>query len=103
MGDYQLAHEADNDLLGIVRYTIKTWGEEQAERYADTLRSCFEAIARGKVRPRELLKSRPDLLVTRCEHHYIFYRFREGQVPLIIAVLHKNMDLLKRLRARLDS
>lgn len=102
MADYQLTPEADSDLLGIARYPIQTWGEEQAERYEGTLRSCFEAIVCGQARPRQLWKSRPDLWVTRCEHHYVFYRLREGQVPLIIAILHENKDLLKRLRDRLD-
>ena len=41
------------------------------------------------------------LRVIRCEHHYVFYCLRKGQCPLIIAVLHENMDLLSRLRARL--
>ena len=101
MADYQLTPEADDDLLGVAHYTIKTWGEEQAEHYAGKLRSCFETIGSGKARPRELLKTRPDLLVTRCEHHYVFYRLRKGQAPLIIAILHENMDLMNRLRERL--
>ena len=103
MADYQLTPEADDDLLGVARYTIKTWGEEQAKDYAGKLRSCFEAIGCGKARPRELLKARPKFLVIRCEHHYVFYRLRKGQSPLIIAVLHENMDLMNRLRDRLDA
>ena len=89
--------------MEIARYTIKKGGDEQAEHYEGKLRSCFEAIARGKTRPRELLKSRPELMVVRCEHHYVFYRLRKGQPPLIIAVLHENMDLVKRLRDRLGT
>jgi plasmid stabilization system protein ParE len=54
MADYQLAPEADDDLLGVARYTIKTWGEEQAEHCAGNLKSCFEAIGRGKACSREL-------------------------------------------------
>jgi plasmid stabilization system protein ParE len=103
MADYQLTPKADDDLSGIAGYTIVTRGEEQAEYYAGKLRSCFEAIGRGKARSRKLLKTRPDLLVIRCEHHYVFYRLRKGQSPLIIAVFHENMDLMIRLRNRLDA
>ena len=103
MADYQLAPEADDDLLEVARYTINTWGEEQAERYAGKLQSCFETIGRGKARSRELLKSRPELLVIRCEHHFVFYSIRKGQCPLIIAILHENMNLLNRLRERLNT
>jgi plasmid stabilization system protein ParE len=57
MADYQLTPEADSDVLEIARYTIKTWGEQQAERYEAKLRRCFEAIASGRAKARELLKS----------------------------------------------
>ena len=55
MADYQHTPEVDDDLPEVARYTIKTWGEEQAEQYAGKLRSCFEAFEHGKARPRELL------------------------------------------------
>jgi len=102
MADYQLTPEADGDVLEIALYTISAWGEEQADRYEGKLRRCFEAIADGTARSREILKGRPELLVVRCEHHYVFYRRRRGQAPLIIAVLHESMDLMRRLSGRLD-
>jgi toxin ParE1/3/4 len=48
------------------------------------------------------LKHRPDLRVSRIEHHYVFHFVREKQCPLILAVLNENMDLMNRLRNRLD-
>ena len=39
--------------------------------------------------------------VARIEHHYVFHLVREDQCPLILAVLHENMDLMNRLRDRL--
>lgn len=102
MADYQLTPDADNDLLEIARYTLKTWGDEQTARYEGKLHRCFEEIARGQVRARLVKKTRPDMFVTRCEHHYVFYRIRAKQAPLILAVLHENMHLMKRLRDRLD-
>lgn len=99
MADFQLTSEADSDLLEIARYTMRTWGEEQVERYESKLRGMFESIACGRPHSRVVLKSRPELLVSRCDHHYVFYRLRKSQAPLIIAVLHVNMDLMNRLRS----
>ncbi len=51
---------------------------------------------------RPVFEHRFDICVSRCEHHYVFAQMRENDVPLIVAVLHEKMDLLVRLRERLD-
>lgn len=94
MPEYEISPAADRDLLEIARYTIKTWGLEQADRY--------EAIGKGAARLRPFLEHRPELLFCRCEHHYVFLLQRANACPLILAVFHKNMDLMKRLRNRLE-
>ena len=101
--EYELTEAADDDLLAIARYTIKNWGGDQARRYEATFENCFMAIGSGKIRRRVFLKSRPELLFTHCEHHYIFYITRENRCPLIIAVLHENMSLIARLKKRLSA
>lgn len=101
--EYELTGAADDDLLAIARYTIKKWGIDQARRYDATLESCFTAIGSGKIRRRVFLKRRPELLFTHCEHHYIFYITRNNHCPLIIAVLHENMNLITRLKKRLGA
>lgn len=98
--EYELTAAADGDLLAIARYTIKKWGVGQARRYEIALERCFVAIGKGNVRPRVFLKKRPDLLFTHCEHHYVFYLRRQKDIPLIIAVLHENMNLVTRLEKR---
>ena len=103
MPAYELAEGADADLLAIASYTISMWGIEQAHRYEALLENHFKAIGRQKARTRIFLKHRPELLVSRLEHHYVFHIVREKQCPLILAVLHENMDLMNRLRARLDA
>src|SRR6266850_2262628 len=60
-----------------------------------------EAIGQGKIQRRVFSKKRPELLFTHCEHHYIFYMMRHNRCPLIIAVLHENMNLVARLKKRL--
>jgi toxin ParE1/3/4 len=100
---YQLTEDADDDLLGIARYTIKKWGIEQARRYEAALESRFAAIGRGTIQGRIFLKRRPEIRVTHCEHHYIFYVQRDKRCPLILAVLHEKMDLVVRLEKRLKA
>ncbi len=73
MPDYELTTFAEDDLRGIARYTIDTWGLKQAKRYEASLAARFHKIAQGDVTPRTFLSHRPVLLVTHCEHHYIFY------------------------------
>ena len=99
---YELTEAADADIQAIARYTVSTWGSEQARRYEAILDSHFQAIGRGNARTRGFLKHRPELRVSRIAHHYVFHLVREKQCPLILAVLHENMDLMNRLRHRLD-
>jgi toxin ParE1/3/4 len=100
---YELTEDADDDLLAIARYTIKNWGVEQTRRYEAALENRFAAIGLGTIQGRIFLKKRPEIRVTHCEHHYIFYLHRNGRCPLIIAVLHESMDLVVRLRKRLKA
>jgi plasmid stabilization system protein ParE len=101
--EYELAEDADGDLLASARYTIKEWGFPQTRRYEAALKRCFAAIGHGKVRGRMILRHRPELLFVHCEHHFIFYVVRPEQCPLIGAVLHERMDLMTRLKERLRS
>ncbi len=102
MPTWELTDGADADLVGIARYTIDTWGEEQAGRYASALERHFGAISKKPDQGRIFLSHRPELRATRCEHHYVFHLIRAKQSPLILAVLHERMDLMARLSKRLD-
>lgn len=102
MPEYEFAPAADHDLLEIARYTIRTWGLEQADRYEAALKKQFKAIGKGEAFARPLLEYRPELLCCRCEHHYVFFLQRGNACPLILGVFHENMDLLTRLRDRLE-
>ncbi len=99
---YELSEAADADLQAIARYTISTWGVDQARRYEAVLENHFRAIGREKARTRVFLKHRPELFVSRIGHHCVFHLVRGGQCPLILAVFHEKMDLMNRLRGRLD-
>ncbi len=103
MVGYELTKAAEDDLQGVAAYTLEKWGAEQVQRYAGLLEKHFAAIGQGNVTTRTFLKRRPEILVTRCEHHYVFHLVRKKKLPLILAVFHENMDLMVRLRARVGS
>ena len=95
MPAYELTPEAEADLEGIAEYTLREWGAEQQARYAALLEAGF-------IR-RRFSEHYSHVFVTRCEHHYVFYIRPEGTpVPRILAVLHERMNLIARLRDRLE-
>lgn len=101
MPEYELTPDAEDDLREIARFTTKTWGAAQARRYKAALLRGFKAVAQETARTRRPLPHRPDVRSCRCEHHYIFSIHEEGAKPVIVAVLHENMDLPTRPRKRL--
>lgn len=102
MPEYELTYEAEENLLGIARYTIKTWGEDPAKVYNTALKRAFSAIGANPDKGRIFFKKRSELRLLRAEHHYVFYLIEEANVPLIVAVFHENMDLVSRIKKRLD-
>lgn len=98
---YELTPLAEQDLKEIARYTLKEWGKKQSIRYARLLEDHFHGIANRTVTSRTVFEQFPDVYVTRCKHHYIFYLYQNGKRPRIIAVLHERMDMLTRIGKRL--
>ena len=103
MAKYLLTAAAEADLESIARYTIAKWGTNQALRCGAKLDAHFEAIGNGKAKDRVFLQHRPELRVSRVEHHFVFHLDRGKDCPLIVAVLHENMDLIARVRKRLGN
>lgn len=102
MTEYELTPDAENDLREIARYTMRTWGVEQTRAYKGALLREFSGLAKGTARSRQPLPHRPEVRICRCEHHYVFSVHEEGEKPVIVAVLHESMDLIERLRERLE-
>lgn len=101
MQSYQLTLQAEEDIKGIARYTLEQWGNAQSTHYAEILERHFEGISRGGVHSRSFSDCYPQIKVSHCEHHYIFYVHLGDKSPIIIAVLHERMDLLVQLQNRL--
>jgi plasmid stabilization system protein ParE len=102
MADYELAPEVESDLEGVFDYTIDRWGIDQSYRYKGKLAAHFRRIGQGKAITRTFLNRSPVLQVSRCEHHYVFHIIRENKPHLIVAVLHESMDLVRRIKRRMD-
>jgi len=101
MPPYELTASAQEDLKEIARYTLTTWGRKQTLVYAGLLEKHFCEISARTAYVRSFSKRFPQILVSHCEHHYIFHVHPDNQSPRIIAVLHENMDILSRLKNRL--
>ncbi len=99
---YELTRDAEADLEEIARHTIEQWGDAQARIYLGKISQCCKNIAKKKVVLRTFLEKFPDACVVRCEHHFVFYLIREGEKPIIFAILHERMDMLVRLKDRLE-
>lgn len=102
MPNFELSYLADGDIAGIILYTIEKWDAEQAIRYVSLLDAHFEDIGNGTVRTQAVFEHRADLRTSRCQRHVIFHQDRPGNRPLILAVLHERMELLERLKDRLE-
>ena len=99
---YILTRSAAAELREIVRYTQREWGTTQCRMYIERLETTATQLALGE----GVFRTRDDLLpglrVRRAGHHYIFCLPQVAEPPVILAILHERMDLITRLKERLD-
>ena len=90
MSGFHLSRRAETDLIEIARYTLETWGEDQAVRYIDELEACCHRLSENPALGRACDQVRPGL--RRIEHgrHVVFYR-RDGTGILVSRILHQRM------------
>ncbi|MEQ1496290.1 MAG: type II toxin-antitoxin system RelE/ParE family toxin [Novosphingobium sp.] len=102
MVGYAFTIEADADLAGIVEYTRRQWGDDQARRYLSQLHMCLDQIVDDGGHHKSVANLLQPMRVLRCQHHYIYCLPRSHEPALIIAILHERMNLIARLAERLD-
>ena len=73
MASYDLTLAAEEDLMGIWRYTFVTWGLGQADKYLGQLGDCFDAIGSRRTPPRSLPQLPDEVCMHPCQRHYIFW------------------------------
>lgn len=92
MSAFRLTESARQDLLSIGRYTQKTWGTEQRNRYLAMLDDSFHLLAREPHRGRTCDDIRPGYRKYHIGRHLIFYQETDEHID-IIRVLHDRMDV----------
>ena len=100
MCQYNITEDAEQDLREIARYTLSKFGPKQLEAYRQALNSTFNAIGRNVIQ-RQFSIKRLDLLVTKCQHHYVFYIVEGVEKPTVIGVIHEARDIVVLLTSRL--
>jgi toxin ParE1/3/4 len=97
MGSFRLSDDADQSLRGIFRFSVLSFGLEQAQRYAVGLE---EALIRLVDRP-EMGRRRDDLLQGLRSSHYgrhtIYYEVDDKGI-YVVDVLHQSMVPERHLR-----
>ena len=92
MAGYALSPAARADIEEIWDYTVRHWGEAQAERYTRNIRDACEALGDGTLSGRSAEDIRAGYRKTAVGSHVMFYRVRADVVE-IIRILHRSMDV----------
>jgi toxin ParE1/3/4 len=79
------------DLQSIRTYTLENWGEQQEQRYLDSLWAKFEEILVDPQRWRSRNDLFPGCRIAAQEKHVILFRIEED-VLQIVRILHGAMD-----------
>jgi plasmid stabilization system protein ParE len=95
----EISPAARGRIKEIRRYTKKTWGKQQADKYMHGMEKAILTLPSQRHLWRsvddETLK---DIFFTRYEHHYIFFREFKNNSIGIISVLHDHMNIPSRLK-----
>jgi toxin ParE1/3/4 len=90
VGHFRLTRRAENDLLDIGRYTIRTWGLEQCAHYLDELEACCQRLADNPLLGRACEHIRPGYWRMEQGRHVIFYRIEKDSI-IVSRFLHARM------------
>jgi toxin ParE1/3/4 len=97
MGCYKLSGASLNDIVGIYKFGIKTFGLQPAKQYVSTLELFLEELADRPELARDASMFAKDLMYFRFKSHVIFYVFDNLNEILIIRILGKRMDFIQHL------
>ena len=90
MSKVRFSRLAEDDLLGIADYTVRTWGRAQAVTYLDKLEVCCQRLANNPALGRLCDDVRPGLRRLEQGRHVVFYREERGGI-LVSRILHQSM------------
>lgn len=99
---YVLTKSAEADLREIIRYSLEQWGAVQCSSYIADIEQKAEALATGKAAFKEMDALMSNLRVVLSGKHYIFCLPQNNGPAIILAILHEKMDVVARLKHRIE-
>jgi toxin ParE1/3/4 len=93
---YILSPRVEADLAEIWDFTVKTWGEKQAEDYIRLLVGAIETVAENPRRGRRCDEVRKGYRKHLAGPHIIFFRKIKSGID-VIRILHSGMAFERRL------
>jgi len=97
MENYRLSGVASNDIVGIYKFGIKTFGLEPAREYLNSLENFLEELANRPELARDASIFAINLKHYRYKSHVIFYVFDAPNKIFVIRILGKRMDFIQHL------
>lgn len=91
MPEYRFTPEAEDDLQGVIDYTIEHWGKEQAHKYIDGLEELAARLAETPGLGANRSQMIGGLISFPYVSHVLYYLLQDHGIT-IIRVLHKSMD-----------
>ncbi|MDP6342084.1 MAG: type II toxin-antitoxin system RelE/ParE family toxin [Alphaproteobacteria bacterium] len=92
MKRYLIRPAAERDLKDIGRYSRRTWGRAQADKYLRALHEKMQNLAGNP----KLGVARDDIAEgyrsAHVGHHHVFYRAGDDTI-MVVRVLHESMDV----------
>lgn len=96
MAEYKLSLLAEQDLLSIFTFSIRTWGDLQAKTYAQEIDAGLSNLAQHLKLGRPRGELYPKAFSFPIERHIAYYHHCESGIE-IARVLHQKMDPIKHL------
>jgi toxin ParE1/3/4 len=97
MLSYKLSGAASNDILGIYKFGIVTFGLYPTKEYVTSLELFLEELASEPKLARDASMFAKDLLFYKFKGHVIFYVFDNHNEIFVIRVLGKRMNFIQHL------
>lgn len=99
MSGYLLGPHADHQLDEIYEYTGAHFGEEQADRYINTLFQYFSAVASKNTTWRSVpAEFGVAGYFGKCEHHFAYWKVLGSGDVGFVAILHERMHQIEQIR-----
>lgn len=89
--------EAIDDLTDIWEYTVKTWSENQADKYYESIKIVCSDISNNPILGKEYSEIGKNLKGYKINRHIIFYKLISEDEIEVIRILHERMDLKKHV------